>query len=73
MVVPWWAHLGAAYYGASTTSAATGDSVWVLTWSETGHRLPRAERVPLGFGDHVLVEREDFGKRVSLQHWVRRQ
>ena len=72
VVVPWWAHLGAEYYGASTTSAATGDSVWVLTWSETGHRLPRAERVPLGFGDHVLVEREDFGERVSLQHWVRR-
>ena len=73
VVVPWWAHLGATYYGASTTSAATGDSVWVLTWSETGHRLPRAERVPLGLGDHVLVEREDFGERVSLQHWVRRQ
>ena len=73
VVVPWWAHLGAEYYGASTTSAATGDSVWVLTWSETGHRLPRAERVPLGFGDHVLVEREDFGERVSLQHWVRRK
>ncbi len=73
VVVPWWAHLGAEYYGASTTSAATGDSVWVLTWSETGHRLPRAERVPLGFGNHVLVERKDFGKRVSLQHWVRRE
>jgi mannosyltransferase len=72
VVVPWWAHLGAEYYGASTTSAATEDSVWVLTWSETGHRLPRAERAPLGFGDHVLVEREDFGTRVSLQHWVRR-
>ncbi len=72
-MVPWWAHLGAAYYGASTTSTATGDSVWVLTWSETGHRLTRAERLPLGFGDHVLVEREDFGKRVSLQHWVRRR
>jgi len=72
VVVPWWAHLGAAYYGASPSSVATGDSVWVVTWSETGHRLPRAERVPLGFGDHVLVEREDFGKRVSLQHWVRR-
>ena len=59
--MPWWANLAAAYYGASPSSAATGDSVWVLTWSETGHRLPRAERVPLGFGDHVLVEREDFG------------
>lgn len=72
VVVPWWAHLGAAYYGALTTSVSTGDSIWVLTWSETGHALPRRERVPLGFGGHVLVEREDFGTRVSLQHWVRR-
>ena len=48
--------------------------MWVLTWSETGHRLTREPSVvPLGFGRHVLVEREDFGKRVSLQHWVRRE
>ena len=71
VVVPWWAQLGAAYYGVSPTSVSTADSVWVLTWSETGHRLPRGERLPLGFGDHELVERQDFGRRVSLQLWVR--
>lgn len=73
LVVPWWAQLGAAYYGASTTSVSTADSIWVLTWSETGHRLPREDRLPLGFGEHELVERQDFGRRVSLQHWVRRE
>ena len=73
LVVPWWAHVGAAYYGASPASTATTDSVWVLTWSETGHRLPRAERLPLGLGEHELLERQDFGRRVSLQHWVRRE
>jgi mannosyltransferase len=70
VVVPWWANLAAAYYGAAPSSVSTADSVWVLTWSETGHVLPRAERAPLGFGAHRLVSREDFGRRVSLQHWV---
>jgi mannosyltransferase len=72
VVAPWWANLAASYYGASPVSASTDDSVWVLTWSETGHALPPAERASLGFGQHELVERQDFGRRVSLQHWVRR-
>ena len=66
------ANLAASYYEASPASASADDSVWVLTWSQTGHALPPAERVPLGFGGHELVERQDFGSRVSLQHWVRR-
>lgn len=71
VVVPWWANLAAAYYGAAPSSVSTADSVWVITWSETGHGLPRAERAPLGFGEHRLVARQDFGRRASLQHWVR--
>jgi hypothetical protein len=73
VVVPWWANLAPAYYGASPSSASTADSVWVVTWSETGARLPHSQRVPLGLGEHELVERGDFGERVSLQHWVRRE
>jgi mannosyltransferase len=72
VVVPWWANLAAAYYGASPSSVSTADSVWVLSWSETGHGLPSGVRAPLGFGEHELVHREDFGRRVALQHWVRR-
>ncbi len=73
VVIPWWTNLAATYYGASPSSASTANSVWVLTWSETGHQLSRAQRAPLGFGEHELAAREDFGKRVSLQHWVRRR
>jgi hypothetical protein len=72
VVVPWWANLAAAYYGASFSSVSTADSVWVLSWSEKGHGLPSGVRAPLGFGEHELVHREDFGRRVALQHWVRR-
>jgi mannosyltransferase len=71
VVTPWWANLAASYYGAAPLGASSADSVWVLTWSETGHRLPLAEREPLGLGEHRLVERRDFGQRVALQHWIR--
>jgi hypothetical protein len=42
-----------------------------LTWSETGGDLTRGERRGLGFGDHGLVDRLDFGWRVSAQLWKR--
>ncbi len=71
MVVPWWANPAATYYGASPTDISSADSVWVLVWSEDGHDLPESERRPLGFGDHRLVERLQFGWRVSAQLWRR--
>jgi hypothetical protein len=71
VVVPWWAHPAATYYGARATGVSRADRIWVLTWSETGHALPRAQRRPLGFGEHRLVERIDFGERVTAQLWRR--
>jgi mannosyltransferase len=71
VVVPWWSHAAAQYYGAKASSLSTADSVWVLTWSETGHDLPASTRAPLGFGQHRLVEEHTFGWRVSAQLWQR--
>jgi hypothetical protein len=71
VVVPWWASPAATYYGAPATSTSTDDAIWVLLWSENGHRLPASERRPLGFGDHRLVETLQFGRRVSAQLWRR--
>ena len=71
VVVPWWAAPAATYYGAHVAGTSTADSIWVLRWSEQGGGITRAERRPLGFGDHHLVERHDFGRRVSAQLWRR--
>jgi mannosyltransferase len=71
VVSPWWANLAPRYYGAEPAQAASTGSTWVLTWSETGHRLTEEELLQLGLAQHRLVEREEFGRRVSLQHWVR--
>lgn len=71
VVVPWWANPAATYYGARVTSVSTKDAIWVLSWSETGHVLPAAQRRPLGFGEHRLVERIEFGGRVQAQLWRR--
>jgi mannosyltransferase len=71
VVVPWWAAPAATYYGAHVVDTSTADSIWVLRWSEDGGVIARAERRPLGFGDHHLVERHDFGWRVSAQLWRR--
>jgi mannosyltransferase len=71
VVVPWWAHAAAAYYGSRVTSASTADSIWVLMWSENGHALPADVRAPLGFGAHRLVEQHRFGWRVRAQLWKR--
>jgi hypothetical protein len=71
VVVPWWASPAATYYGAPVTSTSTDDAVWVLVWSEHGDVLPTAERRPLGFGDHRLVEKLQFGRRLSVQLWRR--
>lgn len=71
VVVPWWAHPAATYYGARVEDTSTADSIWVLRWSEEGSDLGQAERQPLGFGEHQLVERIPFGQRLSAQLWVR--
>lgn len=71
VVVPWWAHDAAQYYGARVSDVSSADSIWVLAWSEDGHELPAGVRRPLGFGDHELVERQQFGRRVSAQLWRR--
>jgi hypothetical protein len=71
VVVPWWAGPAARYYGAPATSTSTADAVWVLLWSENGHRLPASDRRPLGFGDHRLITTIQFGRRVSAQLWRR--
>jgi mannosyltransferase len=71
LVVPWWAHDAAEYYGARPSDVSTADSLWVLYWSEDGTEIPADVRAPLGFGDHVLVEKQQFGWRVSAQLWRR--
>jgi hypothetical protein len=71
VVVPWWAHDAAQYYGAPARDVSTADSIWVLHWSEDGPALPADVRRPLGFGDHVLVEQREFGWRLTAQLWRR--
>jgi mannosyltransferase len=72
VVVPWAAHAAAEYYGARPVDVSTADSLWVLVWSETRPRdVLDAERRALGFGDHVRVEKLQFGRRLSAQLWVR--
>jgi len=72
VVVPWAAHAAAEYYGARPVDVSTANSLWVLVWSETRPRdVLDAERRALGFGDHVRVEKLQFGRRLSAQLWVR--
>lgn len=71
VVVPWWTHDAAEYYGAPASDVSSADSIWVLYWSEDGPEIPADVRRPLGFGEHELVERQQFGWRVSAQLWQR--
>ncbi len=71
VVAPWAAAPVARYYGAPVRGTSTADSIWVLTWSETGREITREDRRSLGFGKHVLIERIAFGRRVSAQLWRR--
>lgn len=73
VVAPWSASPAATYYGAKVTDVSRADSIWVLTWSETGDDITAAERRALGFGDHRLVERLPFGWRLSAQLWQRQR
>jgi mannosyltransferase len=71
VVAPWSAAPAASYYGVRVADVSAADSIWVLTWSETGDRIARSERNALGFGDHRLVERLQFGSRVTAELWRR--
>jgi hypothetical protein len=71
VVVPWWTHDAAEYYGARPSDVSTADSIWVLYWSEGNTDIPADVRRPLGFGEHELVEKLQFGWRVSAQLWKR--
>ena len=71
VVVPWWTHDAAEYYGAPVSDVSTADTIWVLYWFEEGAEIPADVRRPLGFGDHVLVERQQFGRRLTAQLWKR--
>jgi mannosyltransferase len=72
LVVPWWANPAASYYGARVQGVVSGEnSIWALVWSEEGHEIPKAERRGLGFGEYRLVEKLQFGWRVSAQRWER--
>jgi mannosyltransferase len=69
VVAPWSAAPSARYYGVEPVDTSTARSIWVLTWSETSDDIDQATRRGLGFGDHRLVERTEFGRRVSAQLW----
>jgi mannosyltransferase len=71
VVADWSAAPAARYYGARVVDVSTADALWVLRWSETGAELEASERAALGFGEHRLVERQQFGSRVSAQLWRR--
>ena len=70
--VPYWSWPTAEYYGAAVDDTVSADSVWILLWSEDDHELDVAEREPLGFGEYELVERRQFGWRLTAQRWERR-
>jgi mannosyltransferase len=72
VVAPWSAGPAAAYYGARVSSVSSADSIWVLTWSEKGRDLSAAEREAIGLGDHVRVEKLQFGWRLTAQLWKRK-
>jgi mannosyltransferase len=71
VVAEWSAAPAARYYGATVTDVSTADSIWLLTWSEDGTELEASERRALGFGEHRMVERLEYGRRVSAELWRR--
>lgn len=71
LVTEWQANPAARYYGADPVDVTTADSLWVITWSETGDEPSATVRANLGYGDHRLVERIELGRRVAAEHWQR--
>lgn len=73
LVVPWTVYQAATYYGADVVQTSAAPSVWVVTWSETESELGEDQRAVLERGGRRLVEREQFGRRVTIQHWQREE
>ena len=74
LMVPWSVRQAAMYYGLEDpvpTSAAP--SVWAVTWSEEGRELTPEERSLVEAGGRQLVERLQFGRRVTIQRWQREE
>ena len=71
LVTEWQASPAARYYGADPVDVSTADSLWVITWSETGEEPAASVRANLGYGTHRLVERIELGRRVAAEHWRR--
>jgi mannosyltransferase len=71
LVTGWQASPAARYYGVEVVEVTSADSVWVITWSESGEDPSATVRARLGYGDHRLVERHEFGRRVTIQLWRR--
>ena len=71
LVTGWQSSPAARYYGADPVDVSTSDSLWVITWSETGEEPSATVRANLGYGRHRLVERIEFGRRVAAEHWQR--
>ncbi len=74
LVVPWSVRQAAMYYGLEdpvATSAAP--SIWAVTWSEEGRELTPEERSLVESGDRQLVERRQFGRRMTIQRWRREE
>jgi hypothetical protein len=71
LVTGWQASPAATYYGLEVVDVTSADSLWVITWSESGEDPSATVRARLGYGDHRLVERYEFGRRVTIQLWRR--
>jgi hypothetical protein len=70
LVVPWSVRQAAMYYGVEQPVAtSTAPSVWVVTWSEEARELTPEERSLVEAGGRRLVERQEFGRRVTIQQW----
>lgn len=72
LVVPWVVWQAAAYYGANGVASSPARTIWAVTWSETPGDRGVEERAVLESTGRRLVERHQFGKRVSVERWVRR-
>jgi mannosyltransferase len=71
LVVPWVVWQAAAYYGAEGVTASPAKSVWAVTWAEVPGELGVKERAILRETGRRLVERHQFGKRITVERWAR--
>jgi uncharacterized membrane protein len=71
VVAPWSSSPAATYYGARVVSASRADKIWVLRWSEEKRDLTAEERSAIGLRGHRLVDKLQFGSRLSAELWKR--